>query len=514
MGDRCGLVNSIVTQLMDGSEKWPGERLYFSREGSVTYGQMSKAMLATAGWLTDAYDIRAQDRVAVCLPVSIVSAQVIFGILACGASYLPMHFNGPVERLVEVVASSKPKILITTSAMAKKLAQQFLQTGSIELVVVSVELSGFNSLIGSFPSLAKPLAVQPHNLAAIFFTSGSTGEPKGVMMSHESMAVTTGTYANYAPLHQSDRLIMLAPLHYAASLGMFFPLPSGSSSYLAAEEESMFPDIVAQILEREQITLWEAASTRLRVLAENVQTAKLDLRAMRFVMFYGERIPLNSLRRAMDVFHNALFRNIYAASEAFWMMSYEVPRPLSETLGELPIGKPRMDYRLSLLDDDGCETAPGKAGEICVVGPVGIVGYWGRPDLTDASRVSGIINSFRTGDLARLGADENYVFAGRLDHQVKIRGHRFELGEIETVLKLHPAVRDAVAILSNDNIHAFILAEDYEDWQNDILALCVRKLPLFAKPTSLHLMAAFPLLPSGKVDRMTLQGSVQSKSSK
>jgi len=140
-----------------------------------------------------------------------------------------------------------------------------------------------------------------------------------------------------------------------------------------------------------------------------------------------------------------------------------------------------------------------------VIGPVALVGYWQRPDLTAAARLNGISGSYRTGDLARLGEDGNYYFAGRRDHQVKIRGHRFELGEIEAVLKSHGEVREAVAFLASDDINACVLAENRVGLVGDIRAICVRRLPVFARPKSITVMDKFPQLPSGKIDRIKLE---------
>ena len=207
----------------------------------------------------------------------------------------------------------------------------------------------------------------------------------------------------------------------------------------------------------------------------------------------------------MECFPNAVFQNTYAASEVFWIMRYTVPRPLPVHQETLPIGTPRTDISVYLSDVEGREVPRGEVGEICVVGAVGLVGYWQRPDLTAAARLNGISGSYRTGDLARLGEDGNYYFAGRRDHQVKIRGHRFELGEIEAVLKSHGEVREAVAFLASDDINACVLAENRVGLVGDIRAICVRRLPVFARPKSITVMDKFPQLPSGKVDRIKLE---------
>ena len=497
-------MTNVVDQIFDAPAAFRDKVLYASREGSVTYGETREAMLRIAAWLGTQHGVKAGERVAICLPVAIASVQIILGILAAGASYLPLEFNGPAGRLQGILDDSDVRLLLTTDAMAKKLARPSAAE-RFNIVAIDPGLSAFHEALREFAPLAKPVAVDPDDIAAIFFTSGSTGEPKGVMMSHTSMADQGGVYAVHVPLRPDDRLIMLAPLHYAASLGLFFSLLAGCRSYIVSAEEAMFAEVVGEILERERITLWEAAATRLRLLAEGGSLAGRDLSALRYVIFYGEPMPIDSLRKVTGLFPNAQFQNTYAASEAFWMMRYLVPRPIPADFEKVPIGRPRPDFKLLLCDADGREVAPGEVGEICVVGPVGVVGYWKRPELAAAVRLNGIPNSYRTGDLARLGDDGNYHFAGRRDHQVKIRGHRFELGEIESVLRTHAVVREAVAFLVAGEVHACVLAEKRDGLVGEIRAICLRRLPVFARPSRITVMEKFPQLPSGKVDRMALQ---------
>ena len=498
-------MKNIVDQIFDCSEVWQDQILYTSRDGQATYAETRDAMLRIASWLTKQHGVQAGERVAICLPVTITAVHVILGILTAGASYLPLEFNGPLERAAEILAGSGTRIFLTTEAMAKKFAHKPNIAEWTCIVTVDPDLSASSAALSDFAPLTRPIATDPDSIAAIFFTSGSTGEPKGVMMSYASMTDQCGIYARHIPLRSNDRLLMVAPLHYAASLGIFFSLTAGCRSYLALAEEAMFAEVVGEILERERITLWEAASTRLRLLAEGGSLATRDLSAIRFVMFYGEPLPIDSLRAVTDLFPKAQLQNTYAASEAFWMMRYLVPRPIPRDLEKVPIGKPREDYALFLCDPEGNEVASGEVGEICVVGPVALVDYWKRPDLTAAARLNGIPNSYRTGDLARLGPDGNYYFAGRRDHQVKIRGHRFELGEIEAVIRSHALVREAVAFLVAEEVQACVLAENRNGLIAEIRTICARRLPVFARPVRIIVMEKFPQLPSGKVDRMTLQ---------
>ena len=263
-------------------------------------------------------------------------------------------------------------------------------------------------------------------------------------------------------------------------------------------------------MEREKTTVWHATSTQLAQLVQGGRLERHDLGALRSVRFFGERMAPAILRVAMDRLPRARFQCRYGASEAFALTAYDLPRPLPADLVDMPLGETTGCFELSLRDEAGNEVAPGETGEICAIGPAALVGYWKRPDLTAAVRLAGMANSYRTGDLAFVDPDGNYHFAGRRDHQVKIRGHRFELGEIEAVLKSQDGVRDAVAFLAvNDRgtreVRACVLSDRGESILDELTATCLRRLPAFARPARIAVMDRFPMLGAGKVDRLALQ---------
>ena len=251
--------------------------------------------------------------------------------------------------------------------------------------------------------------------------------------------------------------------------------------------------------------MWDGASGRLRQLIDADGIQAVDMTSMRFVEFFGAPMPVKALRTAMQRFPNAVFQNTYGSSEAFWMSRLIVDGALPSELETLPIGTPLPCYDFSLRDPEGNPVAAGEQGEICVVGPIALAGYWERPDLTEQVRLNGVPNSFRTGDIARLGDDGLFHYVGRRDHQVKISGHRFDLGEIEAVLKSHPSVGDAVAFAAADEVFACVLANQSESLYDEIQALCTQRLPVFAIPSQVRVQQSFPQLPSGKIDRVTMQ---------
>jgi acyl-coenzyme A synthetase/AMP-(fatty) acid ligase len=216
----------------------------------------------------------------------------------------------------------------------------------------------------------------------------------------------------------------------------------------------------------------------------------------------------------MDAVPHAEFRNLYDATEAFDIVEYVVPRPLVADLNALPLGRPCPHYELSLRDEEGREVGPGEVGEICVVGPAVTIGYWNDPALSAAKRLTGIPESYRTGDLARRGDDGLITLVGRKDHMVKLRGHRFDLGEIEATARSQARVREAVAFTIGGPeepveivlaVLADVTGDERIDLEHKLQRVNRERLPQFARPHRIVIYGEFPLLSTGKIDRRALE---------
>lgn len=481
--------------------------------GRRSYGEVRDGMMGYAGWLSGAEGIRPGERVAICLPKTLETLQLVYGILAAGAAYVPLPFDGAVPRLSQILASLRPALFVTTKKMAAmlRLAGVPLPAGRMVEVEDDEALAKLSQGIPPRKSIAE---VSPRDLAAVFFTSGSTGEPKGVMWSQRGMAAAIAGVVHRRKETAADRLINIAALHYTGAANIFSTVLSGGRVYLCDDREMLIAEHIAAILEREGTTIWLSSATALRMLVEAGNLPTRDLRALRHVQIVGERMPIATLRAAMAAMPNAEFHNLYAASEAFDMAVYPIPRPLDPDLSVLPLGWPCAGYELSLRDEAGREVAAGEIGEICVVGSAVTIGYWDDPALSAARRLSGVADSYRTGDLARRDSDGLLTLVGRQDHVVKLRGHRFDLGEIEAVAKAAPGVREAVAFVINGPTEAsdIVLAilsdaigEARTGLEHDLQQIAQDRLPRFARPRRLIILGEFPRLSSGKTDRQGLE---------
>jgi clorobiocin biosynthesis protein CloN4 len=437
----------IVKRLLDLPQEWRGRKIFRSTAGKLTYDELRTGMLRVAGWLSGEQGIGPGDRVAVCLPRGLAAVRAIYGVLASSAAYVSIQFAGPPARLNAILRSVQPRLLLTTGEMAGRLAADAGPAVPYPIRCVAAEAGprALEPLLRSVKASSAMADSRADDLAVIFFTPGSTAEPKGVMWSHRNMVAAVDWLANCRRYKAEDRLIGHVGLHYSASMDIFYPLACGCSSFLLTDREAMFPAQVARTIAADRTTVWLSSAAMLRLLIESGELEKLDMESLRHVESMGEKPAIAPLRRAMAALPRARFINGYGATEAFDMAHFVIPRPLPDDMAELPIGRPLGNYQVSLRKADGTEAAAGETGEICVEGPSVAMGYWGGARLTAARRIDGEVDSYRTGDLGFLGADGQIHLVGRQDHLVKLRGHRFDLGEIEAAIKTHPDVRNAAA---------------------------------------------------------------------
>jgi amino acid adenylation domain-containing protein len=501
----------VVRRLLDLPAAWPERQAFRSNAGSLTFAGLRDGMLRMAGWLAREHGVQPDDRVAICLPKSLEAVVTIYGVLASGAALVPLQFRGPPARLAATLAATRPRLLLTTAEMAPLLAGSDLPP--VQTIAARQGGDGLEPLLAGVPASTTIPAVRPDDLAALFFTSGSTGDPKGVMLGHRTLSARITPLYDWDGFDSSDRLIIHTGLHYIACLDLFLPLTGGCSAFLLTDPESLFPDRIVETMARDGTTVWKSTSTTLRLLLEPGGLEQRSVPTLRQVIFVGEPLAPTTLRRLMAALPQAEFVQRFGATEAHRLAIYRVPRPLPDVLQALPLGEPADGFDLTLRDEAGDVVAPGDVGEICVVGDPVTLGYWNDPAATAARRLDGRPDSFRTGDLARLGADGLLYWAGRKDHVVKIRGHRLDLGEIEAALKAHPSVRDAVAVAvatasGDSEIHAAVLAAGDAGLDGELKRLCSERLTRFAWPARIAFLERFPLLSSGKVDRRTLQAQL------
>jgi amino acid adenylation domain-containing protein len=468
-------------------------------------------MLANA--LRD-HGVAVGDRVGLLLEKSPESLVGIYGVLKAGATYVPLDDQAPVPRVAYIARDAAIRCLVTAPPRLEMTRRLRAAGAELDTLIVAGEAEtdddevrqlGWAGL-ADYPADAPPLARDPDRLAYILYTSGSTGEPKGVMLSHRNGRAFVDWAAREVGVGPGDRLSSHAPLFFDLStFDLFAAAWGGATVVLVPSEASIFPIELVRFIRESKITVWYSVPSilTLLVLRGGLEAGSLD--TVRTVLFAGEVFPTKYLRALMDLVPRARFLNLYGPTETNVCTWYEV-QPETLTDDAIPIGRAIDGVDLIVEGDDGTPVAAGEVGELLVRGPTVMHGYWGDPERTSRVLHAG---TYRTGDLVRESGDGELVFLGRRDAQVKTRGYRVELGEVETALYSLPAVLECAVVAIPDDaitnrLKAFVVAREPLT-ESDLAGRCRERLPRYMVPDEFELRDSLPKSATGKIDRRRLQ---------
>jgi amino acid adenylation domain-containing protein len=500
MFDIVPLHTPILNQSAD-----PDRPILSWKHGSISYGEFRANIVRIAAWLRSEGCVHG-DRVAILLPKSVEFVEAIFATMAAGAAYVPLDINSPPARIKSVLDSAEPRIVITCEPFASKLSAK--PDWKVHVIGTSDDGRGLCNYVPQ-RNLSENELPEPSidDLAAILYTSGSTGQPKGVMLTHKNIGAFVAWAFSTFSMNQHDRLISIAPFHFDLStLDLFATARAGASVHLLDEATLKFPAAISLAMERQQITICYAAPTIWRMLESHGRLSQVDLTALRLAIFAGEVFPMAALRQLMSTLRHPAFYNLYGPTETNVCSYYRVPELPAADATSIPIGAACENLELTIRDESGALVGTGEIGEICVAGDAVTIGYQGEPEQTLAVRVNGNGNSYRTGDLGHWDEDGMLRYRGRKDNQVKIRGNRIELSEIEAVLGSHPGVAEAMVKLESGGeydykLSAFVVRSASGSEEDELLQHCRQRLPLIAIPQEIRFMDSFPHTSTGKIDR-------------
>lgn len=429
----------------------------------------------------------------------------IYGILKAGGAYVPIDPTYPAERIAFILGDCGAQVLLTKSAWR----DQAPQTGT-EVLFLDEPL----------PRIETPMSIPPaqgDHLIYIIYTSGSTGTPKGAGVFHRSFVNMVHWFVSDFDLTDQDRVLLTSSVSFdLTQKNMYAPLLVGGSLHLAPPSP-YDPRVLVDIVNERRITWLNCTPSAFYPLIEDSgpQWAQ-RLQSLRWVFLGGEPISIARLNPWLtQEACRAVVVNTYGPTECtdisnFWSM----PDPQVYLNRPTPIGKAIYNVKLLVLDHQLGLLPPGGLGELCIFGDSVGPGYLNDPALTAQKFVPNPHATqagdrmYRTGDLVRYLPGGEIEFNGRIDHQIKVRGFRVELGEIETALIKHDAVREAVALIKehmgDKHIVSYLLLEDHIDETPDFDHYLGDKLPEYMIPSFILCLEALPLTPSGKIDRKAL----------
>lgn len=460
----------------------------------LTHGELEERAMRLASHL-QTLGVKRGDLVGLCVSRSVDIPVGILGILKAGAAYVPMDPHFPAERLGNMMEDAHMPVLVTQRAIASLLPPH-----EAKIVALDEPLAATS---GDF----KPKNEGGENLAYVIFTSGSTGRPKGVRIPQRALTNFLGSMRREPGLSESDTLLSVTTLSFDISgLEFLLPLLAGGTVLIATEEMIADGNLLRQALEEAKVTVMQATPATWRLLLEAGWIGRRGLK----ILIGGEAVPRELVNRLAPLC--ASLWNVYGPTETtIWSTLTQ----LRAEEGPVPIGRPIDNTQVYIVDATQRLRPTGAVGELLIGGDGLAEGYHARPELTAErfveDRVSGKAGAklFRTGDLARWRNDGQLECLGRIDHQVKIRGHRIELGEIETLLEQHAEVRQAVVMAREDEPGLKRLVAYVTTSANGELPQALREhlrssLPEYMIPQVVMELAEFPLTPNGKVNRLAL----------
>ncbi len=464
-------------------------------EQSLTYRQMNARANQLAHFLR-ARGVGPEVCVGICMERSIEMVLALLGILKAGGAYLPLDPSYPRERLAFMLEDSAMPVLLTESRLTNELPRH-----RADMICLDPDWWRASGESEENPATE----VGPDNLAYVLYTSGSTGRPKGVQVEHRGLTNLVETQSRVCDIQPGDRVLQFCSLSFDPSIfEIGAALHSGATLVIAAQASLLPGRPLADLFRRQAVTTIVLPPSVLSPLPDE------DFPSLRTLIVGAEPVTTEFVKRWAA--GRRIF-NIYGATETTVFST--IAECYSD--GTKPtIGRPIANNRVYLLDSGRQPVPVGVAGELYVAG-VGVArGYLNRPELTaerfttDPFDAAPGARLYRTGDLARYLPDGNIDFLGRVDNQVKVRGHRIELEEIEAVLSQHPSVRDCTVIVREDKpgdrrLVAYYVAHHAGSLPvGELRGFLKGRLPDYMVPGIYVPLEALPLSPSGKVDRRAL----------
>lgn len=477
----------------------PDAPAVFAGSGALSYAQLREQALAVAAALQSA-GVRAGDTVAVLGPKTAEQIPALLGILAAGAVYLPIGADQPRDRAERILHSGGVRLALVCGGRS-------LPVPGPALVIADV-------LRDAAPADFAPAATDPADLAYVLFTSGSTGEPKGVEMTHDGAMNTVEFLSGHFGLGAADRCLAVSTLECDLSvLDIFATLRAGGAIVMVEEAQRREPDAWARLIDAHRVTVLNFLPGWLEMLIEVESAAGLRrLSSLRVVATGGDWVRPGLARRLREQAPGLRFAGLGGATEtAVHATLFEVGADLPPEWTAVPYGTPFTNIACRVVNDAGADCPDWVAGELWFTGRGIARGYRGRPELTAEKFVRHDGRTwYRSGDLARYRPDGTLEFVGRADHRIKVSGYRVELGEIEAALRRVPGVHAAVAAVlpDSDTLAAAVCCDDATVTGRRVRDALGDLLPAHMIPRHVSVVDRIPFTDGGKTDRSAVAAAL------
>ncbi len=523
------MIYNLAQLIERTADRFPEKEAFKCLDDSISYAELDLKANQLAFCLME-NGLQRGDRVGIFMNRCLDTAVAVYGVLKSGGVMVAMNPFLPLNRTLMIMNDCGIEHLLTTPSQSKKIKTiskyaPYLKSiiglaGNDETESLSW-LSIFSRSLKGF----EPPQILEQDLASILYTSGSTGAPKGIMHSHHNILGLARLEADLHGSDHRDRIGNFAPLHFDQSLFGYFSGPLvGATTVIFPDAYVKLPASLSALVAKEKITLWFSVPLILVQVLLHGAIENQDFSALRWVRFGGEVFPVKQLRALMLKWPHVKFINSYGPSELFRCTYYILEEP-PKTDDPIPLGTVWGNTEYKILDENDGEVKKGQPGELVVRTATLMIGYWNDKERTENSlfRVKMAPGYdhvyYRTGDLVQENARGELMFLGRNDRQIKLRGYRIELDEIEALLLKNDAVKEAAVVMvqkdaDNREIEAVVRLAYSGDYNtDDLIRFCKNELPPYSIPQKITVLSDFPRSPTGKIDRTQIIKSLETVTS-
>ncbi len=498
---------TVLHLFTEQAKRTPQDTAFQQGDVALSYAVLDKRATQLARYILRAGGTPGT-MVGLCVKRSLEAMTAMLAILKAGAAYVPLDPAYPLQRLVYMLQDSGAKVVVGQSAGLDPLAQYCDRAIFLDREAKEISAESEDDL---------PITLSPESPLYLLYTSGSTGKPKGVLGSHRAALNRFSWMWKVIPFEPGENVCQKTALNFVDSVWEIFgPLLKGVSSTVIPDEMVKDPSALVDELARRGVTRIVVVPSLLRAILDTQVNLSQKLARLQVWTCAGEALPAGLVRRFYQALPGARLLNLYGSSEDAGDVTWYDTRDLPDNAASVPIGRPVFNTTAYILDEYLNRQPIGIPGEIYIGGANLAIGYHNRPDLTAERFIPDPFQSgeharlYRTGDLGSYMPDGNIAFFGRRDHQVKLRGMRIELEEIEEALSQHQAVQECRIIMleqdgSGQSLVAYIVPKaSVHPAVEDLRAHLHQKLPEYMVPDRFIPLERLPLNPNGKLDRAAL----------
>ena len=505
-------LNSAVRLLDEAVKKHPKKIAVTDEWGEISYEDMQKLAKSVATELIKkSFDGFGVEPVIVYLQKSLRCIVSFMGAMYSGNPYVPVAYDMPPNRVQKIISSLEGRGHIITDAEGAKKLSELDVTLPVHIYEEITAQKADNEAIER--ALGTVCDTDP---IYIMFTSGSTGDPKGVTVPHRGVIDYAMWVSDTFGINEDTILGNQAPLYFDNSIfDIYSMLLSGAKMMIIPEKLFMFPSKLPEFIEENSVTTIFWVPTVMINVANSGVLSEVKMPTLKTAAFCGEVMPNTQLNIWRREHPDCLYANLYGPTEISDVCTYYIVDREFNDSDPLPIGKACENMRIIILNEENKQAKVNEQGEMCVIGTGVSLGYWNKPEITAKAFTQNPLNPYynekiyRTGDLAYINEEGLIMYIGRRDNQVKIKGNRIELGEVENAAMCVSGIKGVCAVVDEKEQCIVLFAESKEELKLRKVNLELKKyIPNYMLPSRLVVMDRFPHTANDKIDRVTLKKSL------